>query len=70
MSLRQTIGPALGYEFFSNEKNELISEILFYVTEDYTGSTDASYAATGWHLEHRRNIGRTSSSFIIATFCS
>lgn len=64
LSLRQTIGPALGYEFFSNEKNELISEIgLFYTTEDYIGSADASYAATGWHLEYRRKIWQDKFEF-------
>ncbi len=64
LNLRQTIGPALGYEFFSNEKSELVSEIgIYYTTEDYTDSTHTSYAAPGWHLEYRRKVWQDKFEF-------
>jgi hypothetical protein len=57
LDLRQTIGPALGYEFVANEQTELVSEIgVYYTSEDYTSGTPESYAAPGWSLEYRRKI--------------
>ena len=64
LNLRQTIGPALGYEFFSNQKNELISEVgIYYTTEDYTGGNHTSYDAPGWHLEYRRKVWQDKFEF-------
>jgi len=57
LNLRQTIGPALGYEFIANEQTELVSEVgVYYTAEGYTSGTSESYAATGWSLEYRREI--------------
>jgi len=64
LNLRQTMGPALGYEFFSNEKTELISEIgLYYTTEDYTVGSYTSYAAPGWHVNYRPKVWRDKFEF-------
>tara|TARA_R110002096_G_scaffold27831_9_gene84635 strand:- start:592 stop:1539 length:948 start_codon:yes stop_codon:yes gene_type:complete len=57
LKLRQAVGPSLGYEFFSDEKHELISEIgIFYVDEQYINGLTDNYMAPGWSLDYRRKL--------------